>query len=98
MTRDENDPEAMCSGDETLPWVKVGDTLNAGEFWYSDREAWARWHNLIAEEIEERGAWFLVGGNPADDLLVIDVIHPDRLRQTLVDNNIRYVEFWRGQS
>ena len=80
------------------PWVKVGDTLNAGEFWYSDRSAWAAWHNDVAEEIEERMAWFLVGGKPNGDRLVIDVIHPDRLPQTLIDHNIRSDEFWRGHS
>lgn len=79
-------------------WVKLGDTLWAGEFWYSDRSAWVQWHDAVSGQIDERGAWFLVGWDTDADRIVIDVVHPDLLLTTLMDLNIRGVEFWRGQS
>lgn len=81
----------------TPEWVKVGDTLWAGEFWYTDESAWDRWTDTVVEQIDERGAWFLVGWTSADDRLVIDVLRRD-IDIFLHDRNIRGVEFWRGNS
>lgn len=90
--------------DRDAAWMKVGDTLRADEFWFNDTAAWQAWADRVIAEVDERGAWFLVGSNPADDRLVIDVLdvykgRPDtRLRQMLPRRNVRAVEFWRGRS
>lgn len=90
-----------CSAGEYQPpptWLQVGDTLWAGEFWYIDSRAWAAWHALVAQQIGERGAWFIVGWTTNAERLVIDVLHPHTLPELLRTRNIRGVEFWRGQS
>lgn len=76
-------------------WVKIGETLNSGEWWYSDLAAWMLWTMKVAEEAEERNAWFIVGYKPNLDCFVFDVLDPSRLRMVLQERNIRSVEFWR---
>lgn len=88
--------------DATDTWVKVGDTLTPDPFWYNELAAWLRWSSLVVQEIDERGAWFVVGITPDCDRIVIDVLDAyrsdTRLHALLRSRNVRQVEFWRGQS
>lgn len=90
----------METGVET--WVRVGETLTAEPFWYADLAEWRRWTAMVVSEVDDRGAWFIVGITPDCDRIVIDVLDAystnSRLHALLRARNVREVEFWRGRS
>lgn len=94
--------QVAAGGIGDYPWVKVGETMIFDPFWYDDLAEWRLWTTLVVNEVDQRGAWFIVGITTDVDRIVIDVLDAysadSRLHELLRARNVRSVEFWRGKS
>lgn len=86
------------------PWVELGEPITDADRFMTDA-TWFQWAERVAVEVEERGAWFLLGNRPDEKEFVFDVLdHMGRelpvvslvgvLERRLRSRNVRTVRFF----